>query len=269
MHFTKPHAWNTRLISLALIAATFAVVALFALSPTSTQGQANDSPATINECKEEQTAGRAVACSRNSFTVTTVRPDGSYHIDWSEWAGRHSNVDRYTVLRLRFMYRYNFELEADGTLVEASDYTEPNVNSCRPLAVERNGREVTRWAWACNGISNVREDPSGQPASVEQLAGYDDNSTSVSHSDSLLAPGRKHDVSVRALRIPGDNDAPHADNPQSYNDRLTQQQVDDGTHDLLASDVEMHLYIITAHFEGGARRSGYALVDGGPFDDRE
>ncbi len=269
MHFMIPHDRNVRLVPLALIAATVAVVALFALSPTSTQGQANDSPATISECKEEQTAGRAVVCSRNSFTVTTVRPDGSYHIDWSEWADRHSNVDRYTVQRLRFMYRYNFELEGDGTPVEASDYAEPDVNSCRPLAVERNGMEVTRWAWACNGISNVREDPSGQPTSVEHLAAYDENSTSVSHSDSLLAPGRKHDVSVSALLIPGDKDAPHADNPQSISDRLTQQQVDDGTHDLLASDVEMHLYYITAHFEGGARRSGYALVDGGPFDDRE
>ena len=268
MHIINSHTWTTRTVPLALIAATITLVALMASSPSSAQGQAIDSPATISECKEEQSAGRAVACSRNSFAVTTVRPDGSYHINWSKWADRYSNVERYTVQRLRFMYRYNFELEADGTSVEVSDYTVPDVNSCWPWAVERNNGVVTRWAWGCSGISNVHEDPSGQPTSIEQLAGYSDNSTDESLSDSLLAPGRKHDISVRALRIPGSRDVAHADNPQSFFDRLTQQQVDDGTHDLLASDVEMHLFYITAHFGDGSTRRGVALVNGGPFSDR-
>lgn len=268
MHIINSHTWTTRTVTLALIAATITLVALMASSSPSAQGQAIDSPATISECKEEQSAGRAVACSRNSFAVTTVRPDGSYHIDWSAWADRYSDVERYTVQRLRFMYRYNFELEADGTSVEVSDYTAPDVNSCWPWAVERNNGQVTRFAWGCSGISNVLEDPSGQPTSIEQLAGYGDNSTAESQSDSLLAPGRKHDIPVRALRIPGSRDTAHPDNPQSYSDRLTQQQVDDGTQDLLASDVEMHLYYITAHFEDGTTRRGSALVNGGPFNDR-
>ena len=290
--------------ALSLIAAGAVVFALFALSPSLVQGASqgpgeagprpapnaqgewgifrdgssppisdqqieSNSPATKKECKEELAAGRAVLCARNSFSVLTVRPDGSYHIDWSKWASRQSDIDRYSVQRLRFMYRYNAQLEADGTAVEISDCTEPDVNSCRPWAAERNGDgEVVRWAWTCNGISNVREDPSGQPTSVEQLEGYDDNWTSTSWTGSLLAPGRKHDVPVRALKIPGNWTEAHTDNPQSSRDRLTQQEVDDGTHDLLASEVEMHLYLITVHFDDGSTHRSYQLADGGPFADR-
>ena len=38
---------------------------------------------------------------------------------------------------------------------------------------------------------------------------------------------------AQALRVHGNMDGAHADNPQSAADRLTRQQVDDGTHDLL------------------------------------
>ena len=101
----------------------------------------------MSECREELAAGRAVRCARNSFAVTTVLPDGGYHINWSEWAGRQNNVDRYTVQRLRFMYRYNFTLEQDGTAVNEADYTVPDTRSCRPWGVERNQQnEVTRYA---------------------------------------------------------------------------------------------------------------------------
>ena len=252
MHLMESKKWINRIVPLSLIAATVAMVAMFALSPSWVLGQANDSPATMRECKDELAAGRAVLCKRNSFSVTTVRPDGEYNIDWSDWASRHSNIDRYTVQRLQFMYRYNFVLEEDGTAVAASDYTAPDVNSCWSWAAERNSNgEVTRWAWSCNGISNVREDSSGEPTSVEQLEGYDDNWTSASWGDSLLAPGRKHDVSLRALRIPGSRTDAHVDNPQSSRDRLTQEQVDEGTHDMLATEIEMHLYLITVHFDDG------------------
>lgn len=229
---------------------------------TSPQQMAPDIPATMKECREEKQAGRAVSCARNAFAVTTVLANGSYHIDWSGWAGRHTDVDYYTVQRLRFMYRYDFRLEGDGTPVMDTDYTIPDVSSCWPRPA------AGRWAWTCNGISNVYEDPSGVPTSVEQLRDSGDSYTSEHWTGSLLAPGRKHDVPVRALRIPGDPDGPHADNPQSPSDRLTQQQVDDGSIDLTASDIEMHLYLITAHFENGSSQTSYKLVDGGAFADR-
>ena len=237
--------------------------------PISNQQSESDSPATNRECKEELAAGRAVRCARNSYAILTVRPDGRYHINWSEWADGRADIDRYSVQRLRFMYRYNPRLESDGTAVVISDYTAPDVNSCWPWAVERDGNgEAVRWAWSCNGISNAREDPSGEPTSIEQLEAYADSWTVAAWTGSLLAPGRKHDVPVRALKIPGSRTEAHADNPQSFLDRLTQQQVDDGTHDLLASDVEMHLLLITVHFDNGSMRRFYQLVDGGSFADR-
>ncbi|MDE2939356.1 MAG: hypothetical protein OXR67_10640, partial [Chloroflexota bacterium] len=74
---------------------------------------------------------------------------------------------------------------------------------------------------------------------------------------------------VQAIRIPGSQTEAHPDNPQSATDRLTQQEVDDNTHNLLASDVEMHLYVITAHLGAGATRRGNGLITGSPFADRQ
>ena len=267
MHGIGSLVWNTRSVLALIIAAVIAAAALLALSPPVAQGQTNDGPATVEECEEELAAGRAVLCARNSFSVKTTMADGTYHINWSEWADGHSNVERYTIQRLRFMYHNNFQLEVDGSAVNDWDYTSPDVTSCWPWGVERDRRwVVTRWAWSCKGISNVREDPSGTPTSIEQL---DDDWTSTSWTGSLLAPGRKHDVPVRALRIPGSRTEAHPDNPQRATDRLTQQQVEDNTHDLLATEVEMHLYLITAHFEDGTTRSSHDLVNGAPFDDRQ
>ena len=260
MYLMKSLVWNYRTIPLSLIAAIGAMIALLTLSPSLAQGQANGGPATKAECREELTAGRAVLCTANSFAVQTTLPDGGYHINWSEWASRHSNVERYTVTRLRFLYRDNFVLEADGTAVNSWDYTIPDVNSCFPWRVE------DRWAWSCTGITNVREDPSGVSTSVEML---DNNLTSTYWTGSLAAPGRKHDTPVRALRIPGNRDEEHADNPESHDSRLTQQQVDDGTQDLLSTEVEMHLYLITAHFDDNTTRYGRGLITGAPFADRE
>ena len=267
MRYLNLLIWKHRTVTLSLVVAVATMVALLALSPSLVQGQDNDSPATMEECKDELSAGSAVSCTRNAFSVKTTLPDGGYHINWSEWASRHSNVDRYTIQRLRFLYHYNFEREADGTAVDDSDYTIPDVSSCVPRAAETNSvRVVTRWAWTCKGISNVREDPSGAPTSIEQL---DDNWTSTSWTGSLLAPGRKRDTPVRALIVPGNMAEAHADNPQSAADRLTQQQVDDGTHDLLATEFEMHLYLITAHFDDGTTKRSYELITGAPFDDRQ
>ena len=259
--------WNARTMRMALVAAVIAAVALLALSPATARGQTDAGPATMQECKEELAAGSAVHCARNSFAIKTTLADGSYHINWSKWAERYSNIDRYSVQRLRFMYRYNFRLEADGTAVNDADYTAPDVASCRPQAVETdNMGRALRWFWSCPGISNVREDPAGAATSVELL---DNSWTGTSWTGSLVAPGRKHDVPVRALLVPGNPDEAHADNPQSAADRLTQQQVDDGTVDLLATDVEMHLYVITAHFDDGRSRRSYELITGSPFDDRQ
>ncbi len=267
MHGLGSLAWNTRLIPVLLIAAAIAAALVLALSPPVAEGQGNVSPATTEECQEELEAGRAVLCTRNSFAVTSTMADGTYHINWSEWADENSNAERYTIQRLQFLYRHNFKLEADGTAVNDWEYTAPDVTSCRPWGVERDDMgEVTRWAWSCNGITNVREDPSGAATSIEQL---DSNWASTSWTGSLQAPGRKHDVPVRALKIPGNKDEAHPDNPQSWTDRLTQQQVDDGTHDLLATEVEMHLYLITAHSADRAIRRSYQLVTGSSFDDRD
>ena len=267
MHGIGSLVWNTRLVLVLLIVAVITAAAFAALWPPVTLGQANDSPATMEECREELAAGRAVLCTRNSFSVTTTMADGTYHINWSEWANQQSNVQRYTIQRLQFMYRHNFKIEADGTAVNDWEYTAPDVNSCRPWGVERDSTGVViRWAWFCNGISNVREDPSGAPTSIERL---DDNSMSTSWTSSLLAPGRKHNVQIQALRIPGSQAEVHPDNPQSATDRLTQLEVDDNTHNLLASEVEMHLYVITAHFGDGATRRSHGLITGSPFADRQ
>ena len=307
MHWTNLLAWNHRTITLSLIVATATVAAVLALSsslahgssrgmvggvtvsPGDAPGELNvswdapsparqpsyqqvnrDSPATMKECRDELAAGRAVLCKRNSFSVKTVRPDGGYSIDWSVWANQHSTVDRYTIQRLRFLYRYRFKLEADGTAVDSSGYTTPAVNSCVPRVAETdNVGAAIRWAWTCKGISNVREDPFGVPTSIEQLEEFDDDWTSESWTSSLLAPGRKPDIPVQALRVPGDRTGPHADNPQNARDRLTQQRVDDGAHNLLTTEVEMHLYLITVHFDDGTTERHYELLDGASFDDRE
>lgn len=291
MHYMKLLTSNYRIIILSLIAATVAMFALLAASPPVAEGSSRsvvegwdtispapqtslqqvnpDIPSTMQECREEQAAGNAVVCGRDSFSIETVRPSGEYHIDWSVWASGHDNVDRYTVQRLRFMYRYNFEREDDGTAVNSWDYTIPDVNSCVPRAAETDSRgSAIRWAWTCDSIGQVHEDPFGAPTSIEQLQVFDDNWTSTSWTGSLQAPGRKHDIPVQALRIPGSWADVHADNPQSRVDRLTQQQVSDGTVDLLYTDVEMHLYLITVHFDDGTTQRQYDLITGGPFADR-
>ena len=306
MPYMKLPSSHYRVITLSLIAATFIMLALLALSPTlaygssigNVEGEAMsprdshgkfdlswdalpaaphssfqqitpDSPATMRECKEQMAAGHAVRCSANVFSVTTFRPNGDYHIDWSAWAGRHDNVDRYTIQRLRFMYRYNFEREDNGDALDSWDYTVPDVNSCVPRAAETDSRgRATRWAWNCQGISQVREDPFGAPTSIEVLEDFDGNWTSESWAASFQAPGRKRDIPMQALRIPGSWDEAHADNPQNLADRLTQQQVDDGTVDLLFTEFEMHLYLITVHFDDGATQTRYELINGTPFEDR-
>ena len=306
MHYMKLLSLHYRTITLSLIAATSIMLAVLVLSPTLAYGSSignvereamsprdshgkldlswdalpaaphssfqqitPDSPATMRECKEQMAAGHAVRCSANSFSVTTVRPNGEYQINWSAWAGRHDNVDRYTIQRLRFMYRYNFEREDNGDAVDSWDYTVPDVNSCVPRAAETDSRgRATRWAWNCQGISQVREDPFGGPTSIEDMEDFDDNWTSDSWTDSLQAPGHKRDIPVQALRIPGNWDEAHVDNPQNSADRLTQQQVEDGTVDLLFTEFEMHLYLITVHFDDGATQTRYELVNGTSFEDR-
>ena len=272
MRYMSLLAWRRRALALAVVAAVAAVAALSALAPPLAQGAPagvshQDSPATMGECKEEMAAGRALTCARNRFAVTTVRPNGEYQFNWSAWADGRDNIDRYSIQRLRFLYRYNFT--RDGNAVDEADYTVPDVNSCRPWGVERNPQgEVTRYAWFCNGLSNAKEDPSGEPTSVEQLEDSDDSWTSGRLTGSLLAPGRKHNVPVQALLIPGNTEEPHPDNPQGWTDRLTPQQVSAGTTDLLASEVEMHLYLVYVHYDDGSVSRHYLLADGGPFDDR-
>ncbi len=306
MKYVKLSASDYRTIALSLIAIAAIVLALIALFPLSDHGSSGsivegatvspgdnhgqwnpsvlapssapqasnqqieaDSPATIRECKEELAAGRAVLCKRNSFSVKTIRSDGGYSIDWSVWAGRHSDVDRYTIQRQRFLYRYGLKSEDNGNPVDASEYTPPSVNSCVPRRAETNAMgEVTRWAWQCESIGQVHEDPFGEPTSIEQMEAFEDHRTAAYWTDSLLAPGPKRDAPIQGLRIPGSRTEAHTDNPQSQADRLSQQQVDDGTEDLLAAEVEMHLYIITVHFDDGSMARSYALVDGAPFADR-
>ena len=208
MRYTEWLAWDRPAIALTIIAATAVACALFALSLSPAQGSPgvfqqvdNESPATMEECRQQLNAGKAVLCKRSSFSIKTIRPDGGYSIDWSKWANRYGNVDRYTIQRFRFMYRYGFQLEDTRSPANAADYAVPDVNSCVPRAAEINdAMEVTRWAWQCTGISQVSEDPFGEPTSIEQLQVHGDNWTTEHWTGSLLAPGRKVNAPVKALR---------------------------------------------------------------------
>ena len=88
-------------------------------------------PTTMAECKQQMIDGLALNCSANRFTVKTMRHDGTYHFDWSVWASNHSNIDRYTIQRQRFVYRLNFTRLDDGTAFDpGGEYAEAVPNSC-------------------------------------------------------------------------------------------------------------------------------------------
>lgn len=200
-------------------------------------------PATMDECSEGLSAGHFVLCAGNDFAFHAVEPDGTYHINWNEWASERSNVSHYTIRRLQFMYRLDFE--QDGSPVEDHGFTLPGADSCRPSYYN------DEWFWSCQGINQVREDPDGNPTSVTQL---ESNYQDTSYSDSLSAPGRKRGVEIEALVIP-------ARLPTGPADRLTAAELGD-TVFLTVTEVEMHLYLITVHFDDNSSESHYELVDG-------
>ena len=200
-------------------------------------------PATMDECKQGLVAGHFVFCAGNDFSFHAVEPDGSYYINWSEWATRQSNVSHYSIQRLQFMYRLDFE--QDGNPVDPTDFAPLGADSCRPSYYNE------AWFWSCKGISNVREDPDGNPTSVTQL---ESNYQGTSYSGRLSAPGRKRNVEIEVLVIP-------ARLPTGLADRLTEEELGD-TVFLTVTEVEMHLYLNTVHFDDDSTESHYDLVDG-------
>ena len=73
MRYLNLLIWKHRTVTLSLVVAVATMVALLALSPSLVQGQNNDSPATMEECKDELRAGSAVSCTRNAFSVKMGR----------------------------------------------------------------------------------------------------------------------------------------------------------------------------------------------------
>ena len=218
-------------------------------------------PTTMSECKQQMIDGLALKCSANRFSVKTMRHDGTYHFDWSVWASQHDNIDRYTIQRQRFVYRLNFTRLDDGTAFDpGGEYAEAVPNSC--VAASAGIVDgVSMFRWQCDSLSTAYWTPEGAPTTTEEIIEYEHMQTIPRHSDSLTYPGRFNDIPVEALRIP-------TRAPQSLNDQLTQQELEDTIY-LLASEFEMHLYLITVHFDDGSTESHYAPAEGASgFPDR-
>ena len=116
--------------------------------------------------------------------------------------------------------------------------------------------------WNCAPLNTQYVTPDGALTSTEDIIGYEHNRTTPRHTDHLSNPGRLNDVPVEALRIP-------IRAPQSLYDQLTQQELND-TIPLLASEFEMHLYLIIVHFDDGSTATHYALAEGASgFPDRD
>ena len=212
-------------------------------------------PTTMAECKQQMIDGLALNCSANRFTVKTMRHDGTYHFDWSVWASQHDNIDRYTIQRQRFSYRLNFTRLDDGTAFDpGGEYAEAVPNSCVAAGAGLVDG-VSMFRWQCDSLSTIYWTPEGAPTTTEEIIEYEHMLTIPRHGDRLTYPGRFNDIPVEALRIP-------TRAPQSLNDQLTQQELEDTIY-LLASEFEMHLYLITVHFEDGSTESHYAMADGG------
>ncbi len=218
-------------------------------------------PTTMAECKQQMIDGFALKCSANRFSVKTMRHDGTYHFDWSVWASQHDNIDRYTIQRQRFVYRLNFTRLDDGTAFDpGGEYAEAVPNSC--VAASAGIVDgVSMFRWQCDSLSTAYWTPEGAPTTTEEIIEYEHMQTIPRHSDRLTYPGRFNDIPVEALRIP-------TRAPQSLNDQLTQPELEDTIY-LLASEFEMHLYLITVHFDDGSTESHYALAEGASgFPDR-
>ena len=210
-------------------------------------------PTTMAECKQQMIDGLALNCSANRFTVKTMRHDGTYHFDWSVWASEHSNIDRYTIQRQRFVYRLNFTRQDDGTAFDPGDeYAEAVPNSC--VAASAGIVDgVSMFRWNCDPLNTEYVTPDGALTSTEDIIEYEHNRTTPRHTDRLSNPGRLNHVPVEALRIP-------TRAPQSLYAQLTQQELNDTIY-LLASEFEMNLYPITVHFDDGSTESQYALAE--------
>lgn len=213
------------------------------------------SPSTIAECGELLGDGVVFRCSANSFAIQTLRTDGSFSINWSVWASEHDNIDYYEVQHLEFQYRTRFALAATNEpfSVDPADgdgFVEPN--SCVAVVHETDNRgQATAYRWQCGSLTNVYVDTLGNPTSAETDS---DNWQEESWEGSLASPSIKDSVAVQAMRFP-------ARIPQSKDDELTQQELDDVV-DLTATETQMLLYGITVHFDDGTSQFHYALITG-------
>lgn len=175
-----------------------------------------------------------VACYGSRFSTTMMYSDGTYEIDWTEWDGENSDVEGYTVMRLRLLHRtFVGDVGQDEDLLNQTHF---KPGSCVPGRPWRD--EPGDYVWRCRGVANAFETPSGSPTSLEILV---ENSVATSYSGSLDMRGqRTKDIDVIQLPVPA---------PTSWgsvpNEVVVQQAV---------IETEIHLIYIAVNFTDDSNR---------------
>ena len=215
-------------------------------------------PTTSDECGEQVSDGTAVSCATNRFGVTTRRAGGVYHIDWTVWHNQNADrVDYYTIDRLIFTYNFNIRHALDDTPADMEGT--PGVSlvrpgTCVPAAVADSLGSLSHFEWRCDGLSNIRQDIDGNATAPETLVDSGFNWQTPHFTGTIQRPGRHYDTPLTGMRIP-------ARQPTDRDDRPTAAEAGD-TVELKAHAVEMHFYVITAHFTDGTSSSHRKLVHG-------
>ena len=187
-------------------------------------------------CKEDLTAGNAVACSTGSFASVRQDEGGAYEIDWSTWdaAPAQSEVTGYTVTRQRMMEWYFLRLDDGGWVREGAgtsrEYLKPG--TCEP-GMSGNGA----WRWECERSGNFNETPSGAPTSLETLQ----NAANVTNQPgSLESQGRSYRRLVEIIKKPTPAPTGLDSMPVEAPEMVT------------ANVTELHIYNIEVHRSTGA-----------------
>lgn len=213
------------------------------------------SPSTTDECGDLLYSGDAVYCTGGRFSVQTYYPDGTYSINWSNWASEHDNIAHFTVEHKEFQYRDSFKradtdepFNVDPALGDG--FVVPGSCEAAVEEVDSEGNYLSYY-WRCEGLYTVDVDTEGNPSSVVTDA---ENRLQAWWDGSLASPSRKHDVPVTAMRIP-------ARTPTGLDDELTQAELDD-TVELKASERQMLLFRIITHFDDETSHAFHTLIHG-------
>ena len=145
------------------------------VTPPPTNPQQNEEPTLAQQCRDDYAAGRLASCSATRFAVVRVEHDGSYNIDWSEWASDNSDVTGYTITKQKFIYKM---------------YKDDNGSvSGETLANVYDDCQFVDNGWTCDGPArtNLFEDWDGNPTQPVELA---TNADITEWSSSLDAAGR-------------------------------------------------------------------------------